>query len=90
MLSLVVAPTVSETELKKAGCQVCEWLFPGERVCWEVVPPRESPSTSYGALRVPDPAYCRDPEREVKHRWTVLVKVYTPGGAGMWGMRVRE
>jgi hypothetical protein len=35
-------------------------------------------SWSHGALRLPDPAYCRDLEREVYHRWTVLVKVYTP------------
>jgi hypothetical protein len=41
--------------------------------------PRESPTPATGALRIPDLACCRDPEREVKHRWTVLVKVYTPG-----------
>jgi hypothetical protein len=68
----VVRPMVEE-----AGCQACEQLSPGERVCWEVVFSHRESSTSYGALRIPDLANCRDPEREVKHRWTVLVKVYT-------------
>jgi hypothetical protein len=49
-----------------------------ERVCWEVVFSQRECSTSYGALRLHDLACCRHPEREVKHRWTVLVKVYTP------------
>jgi hypothetical protein len=43
-----------------------------------VLSQRES-NTSYKALRIPDSACCRDPEREVKHRWTMLVKVYTVG-----------
>jgi hypothetical protein len=70
----VVRPMVEE-----AGCQACEQLPPGERVCWEVVFSQRESSTSFRALRIPDPACCRGPEREVKHRWTVLVKVYTPG-----------
>jgi hypothetical protein len=41
--------------------------------------PRESPTLAMEALRILDPACCRDLEREVKHRWTVLVKVYTLG-----------
>jgi hypothetical protein len=57
----VVRPVVEE-----AGCQACEQLSPGERVCWEVVFSQRESSTSYGALRIPDPACCRDPEREVK------------------------
>jgi hypothetical protein len=38
----------------------------GERVCWEVVFSQRESNTSYRALRIPDPACCRDPEREVK------------------------
>jgi hypothetical protein len=57
----VVRPVVEE-----AGCQACEQLSPGERVCWEVVFSQRESNTSYGALRIPDPACCRDPEREVK------------------------
>jgi hypothetical protein len=64
--------------VEEAGCQACEQLSPGERVCWEVVFSQRESNTSYEALRILDPACCRDPEREVKHRWTVLVKVYTP------------
>jgi hypothetical protein len=30
-------------------------------------------------MRILDLACFRDPEREVKHQWIVLVKVYTPG-----------
>ena len=45
---------------------------------------RES-NTSYGALRIPDPTYCRDPEREVKQSMDcVTVKVFSPG----WNMHV--
>ena len=44
---------------------------------------RES-NTTYEALRISDLAYCRDLEREVKYRWTILVKVYTLG----WNMHV--
>jgi hypothetical protein len=53
--------------VEEAGCQACEKLPPGERVCWEVVFSQRESSTSYRALRLPDPACCRDPEREVKH-----------------------
>ena len=70
----VVRPMVEE-----AGCQAYENLSLGERVCWEVVFSQRESSTSYEALRILDPAYCQDPEREVKHRWTMLVKVYTSG-----------
>jgi hypothetical protein len=58
----VLRPLVEE-----AVCQACEKLFPGEGVCWEVVFFQRESSTSYGALRLPDLACCRDPEREVKH-----------------------
>jgi hypothetical protein len=58
----VLRPLVEE-----AFCQACEKLLPGEGVCWEVVFFQRESSTSYGALRLPDPAYYRDPEREVKH-----------------------
>ena len=75
----VVRPVVEE-----AGCQACEQLSPGERFRWEVVFSQRESNTSYEALRILDPAYCRDLEREVKHRWIVLVKVYTPG----WNMHV--
>jgi hypothetical protein len=64
--------------VEEAGFQACEQLSPGERVCWEAVFSQKESSTNYGALRIPNSAYCRDPEREVKHRWNVLVKVYTP------------
>lgn len=65
--------------VKETGCQACEKLSPGERVCWEVVFSQRESSTNYRTLRIPDPACCWDPEREVKHRWVVLVKVYNPG-----------
>jgi hypothetical protein len=35
--------------------------------------------TNYEALEFLIRPVARDPEREVKHRWTVLVKVYAPG-----------
>jgi hypothetical protein len=63
-----------------------EKLSPGERVCWEVVFSHRESRTSYEALRILDPACCGDPEREVKHRWIVLVKVYTP----RWNRNVRN
>jgi hypothetical protein len=53
--------------VEEAVCQACEKLFPGEGVCWEVVFFQRESSTSYRALRLPDLACCRDPEREVKH-----------------------
>jgi hypothetical protein len=65
--------------VEEAGCQACEKLSLGERVCWEVVFSQRESSTNYGALRILDLACCQDLEREMKHRWTVLVKVYTPG-----------
>ena len=65
--------------VEEVGCQACEQPSPGERVCWEVVFSQRESSTSFRALRIPDLAYCQGPDREVKHRWTVLVKVYTPG-----------
>ena len=55
-------------------------------MCWEVVFSQREPSTSYKALRILDPTCFWDPEREVKHRWTLLVKVYTPE----WNMHVRN
>jgi hypothetical protein len=59
----VLRPLVEE-----AVCQACEKLFPGEGIYWEVVFFQRESSTSYGALRLPNPAYCRDPEREaMKH-----------------------
>jgi hypothetical protein len=68
----VVRPMVEE-----AGYQAYEQLPPGERVCWEVVFSQRESSTSFRALRILDSACCRGPDREVKHRWTVLLKVYT-------------
>jgi hypothetical protein len=65
--------------VEEAGCHACEKLPPGERVCWEVVFSQRESITSFRAMRIPDLAYCQGPEREVKHRWTVLVKVYTLG-----------
>jgi hypothetical protein len=62
MKNQVVRPLVEE-----AFCQACEKPFLGEGVCWEVVFFQRESSTSYGALRLPDLACCRDPEREVKH-----------------------
>jgi hypothetical protein len=58
----VVRPVVEE-----AGCQACEQLSPGERVCWEAFFSQRGSSTSYEALRILDLACCQDPEREVKH-----------------------
>jgi hypothetical protein len=66
--------------VEEAGCQACEQLSPGERVCWEVVFSQRESNTSYRALRILDLACCRDPEREVKQPMDcVTVKVYTPG-----------
>jgi hypothetical protein len=70
--------------LEEVGFEACEQLSPGERVCWEVVFSHRESNTSYRALIIPDLACCRDLEREVKHRWTVILKVYTPG----WNMHV--
>jgi hypothetical protein len=64
--------------VEEAGCQAYEHLSPGERDCLEVVFSQRDSITSYKALRIPDPAYFQGLEREVKHQWTVLVKVYTP------------
>jgi hypothetical protein len=65
--------------VEEAGCQACEQLSLGERVCWEVVFSQRESNTSYGALRILDPTCCRDPEREVKQPMDcVTVKVYTP------------
>jgi hypothetical protein len=64
--------------VEEVACHDCEQLSLGERVCWEVVFSQRDLNTSYRALRILDLACCRDPEREVKHRWTVLVKVYNP------------
>jgi len=72
--------------VEEAGCQACEKLFLGEGVCWEVVFSQRDACTSYRALRILDLACCRDPEREVKYRWIVLVKVYTP----KWNRHVRN
>jgi hypothetical protein len=69
----VVRPVV-----EKVGCHACEKLPPGERVCWEVVFSQRESNTNFGSLRITDLAYYRGPEREVKHQWTVLLKVYTP------------
>ena len=64
----------------EAGCQTCEHLSPGERVCWKVVFSQRESSTSYGALRIDDPTCFQDPKREVKQPMDcVTVKVYTPG-----------
>ena len=79
MKKRVVKPVVEEL-----GCQACEHLSLGERVCWEVVFSQRESSTSFKDLRILDPACCRGLAREVKHRWTVLVKVYTP----VWNMHV--
>jgi hypothetical protein len=65
--------------VEEAGFQAYEQLSLGERDCWEVVFSQRESNTNYGALRVLDMACCQDPEREVKHRCTILVKVYTPG-----------
>jgi hypothetical protein len=65
--------------VEEASCHACEQPSLGERVYWEVVFSQRESNTSYGALRIPDLACCQDPEREVKHRWTVLVMVYTIG-----------
>jgi hypothetical protein len=70
--------------VEEVGCQAYEKLSPSERVCWEVVFSERESNTRYGALIVHDLACFRDPEREVKHRWTVLVKAYTP----RWNMHV--
>jgi hypothetical protein len=35
--------------LEEAGCQACEKLFPGERVCWEVFSSRECPTPAMGS-----------------------------------------
>jgi hypothetical protein len=70
----VVRPVVEEV-----GCQACEKLPPGERVYWEVVFSQRESNTSFRSLRILDSACCRGPEREVKHQWNVLVKVYTLG-----------
>jgi hypothetical protein len=65
--------------VEEEGCKACEHLSLGEILCLEVVFSQRDSNTSYRALIIPDLAYCRDLEREVKHRWTILVKVYTPG-----------
>jgi hypothetical protein len=67
-----VRPVVEE-----AGFQAYEQLSRDERVCWEVVFSQRKSNTSYGALIILDLPCCQDIEREVKYRWTVLVKVYT-------------
>jgi hypothetical protein len=65
--------------VEEASCHAYEQLSPCERVCWEVVFSQRESSTSYGALRIPDPLCCRDPEREVKQLIDcMIVKVYTP------------
>jgi hypothetical protein len=35
--------------VEEAGCQACEQLFPGERVCWEVLSSRECPAPATGS-----------------------------------------
>jgi hypothetical protein len=65
--------------VEEEGCEACEHLSPGERACWEVVFFESKSSTSYRALRIPNLACCQGPEREVKHRWTMLVKMNTLG-----------
>jgi hypothetical protein len=57
----VVGPVVEE-----ASCQAFGQLSPSERVCWEDVFSQRKSSTSYRALRIPNPPCFRDPEREVK------------------------
>jgi hypothetical protein len=71
---------------EEASCQACEKLSLGERVYWEVVFSQRESNTSYEALIILDPACCQDLEREVKHQWTVPVKVYTLG----WNMHVEN
>jgi hypothetical protein len=75
---------VFKTVAEEAGCQACEKLSLGERVYQEVVFSQRESNTNCEALRIPDPTCCRDPKREVKNQWTVLVKVYTP----RWNMHV--
>jgi hypothetical protein len=62
MKNWVLRPLVEE-----AVCQACEKLFLGEGVYWEVVFIQRESSTSYRALRLPDPACCQELEREVKY-----------------------
>jgi hypothetical protein len=70
----VVRPVVEE-----AGCEACDHLSSGERVCWEVVFSQRESNTNYRTLRIPNLAYCREPEREVKQSMDcVTLKVYTP------------
>ena len=76
--------------VEEVGSQASKHLSPCERVYWDVVFSQRESSTSYRALRILDLTCCRDPEREVKHRWTVLVKVYTPRWNKHVGMRVHE
>jgi hypothetical protein len=52
--------------VEEVGCQACEYLSPGEKVCWEVVFSQRESRTIYGALRILDLACCRDPKREVE------------------------
>jgi hypothetical protein len=36
-------PWLKKQVVEEAGCQACEKLSPGERVCWEVISPGGSP-----------------------------------------------
>jgi hypothetical protein len=38
---------------EEAGCQACEKLSPGERVCWGSDFSWREPNSSYSALRIP-------------------------------------
>jgi hypothetical protein len=52
--------------VEEVVCQAYDKLFPGEGVYWKVVFFQRKSNTNYGALRLPDPACCQDPWREVK------------------------
>ena len=72
--------------VEEEGCQACEKLSLGKIFRWGSDFSWRESNTSYGALRIPDPAYCRDPKEgsgEANGPWN-SEGVYSRGGMGMW------
>jgi hypothetical protein len=63
--------------IEEAGCQACEQLSPGERDCWGSDFFWRESSSSYKALRIPDPTLLLSLGREVEQPIDYgIVKVY--------------
>jgi hypothetical protein len=78
--------------VEEAGCQACEKLSPGERVCCGSEFSWKGSCSCYRALRilVRPVAEAQGKGGEAADGLCDSEGVYSWGGTGMWGMRVCE